>query len=143
MDRCVLRPPHVPSEPRYPHSCTRSFLHKKFLVLTHHSNTCMIFSRGLRCALRSGEAYQRCAPDHTWLCLQNSSPLQGYLAHKKPPPPKDPTVGTSLGPYGGPLGGVARPTILGKYFADFVIHVRNHHGAKGLRVDGGGWRVDA
>ena len=33
------------------------------------------------------------------------SPLQGYLAHKKPPPPPDPTVGPYLGSYGGPRGG--------------------------------------
>ena len=27
--------------------------------------------------------------------------IQGYLAHKKQPPPQDPTVGLCLGPYGG------------------------------------------
>ena len=31
--------------------------------------------------------------------------LQGYLAHKNPPPPQDPTVGLYLGPYDGPWGG--------------------------------------
>ena len=31
--------------------------------------------------------------------------LQGYLAHKKQPPPEDPTAGLCLGPYGGPIGG--------------------------------------
>jgi len=35
-----------------------------------------------------------------------SSPpgVHGYLAHKKTPPPQDPTVGLCLGPYGGPRG---------------------------------------
>ena len=28
--------------------------------------------------------------------------MQGYPAHKKQPPPHDPTVGLCLGPYGGP-----------------------------------------
>jgi hypothetical protein len=28
--------------------------------------------------------------------------IQGYLAHKKTPPPQDPTVGRCLGSYGGP-----------------------------------------
>jgi hypothetical protein len=31
--------------------------------------------------------------------------VQGYLAHKKRPPPEDPTVGLCLAPYGGPRGG--------------------------------------
>ena len=30
---------------------------------------------------------------------------QGYLAHKNPHPPLDPTVGLYLGSYGGPRGG--------------------------------------
>ena len=33
--------------------------------------------------------------------------VQGYLAHKKLPPPYDPTVGLYLGPCGGPGGGGA------------------------------------
>ena len=32
--------------------------------------------------------------------------LQGYITHGKLPPPKDPTVGLCLGPYGGPRKGV-------------------------------------
>ena len=31
--------------------------------------------------------------------------IQGYLAHKKLPPPKSPTVGLCLGPNGGARGG--------------------------------------
>ena len=31
--------------------------------------------------------------------------VPGYLAHKKQPPPKDPTKGLSVGPYGGPRRG--------------------------------------
>ena len=31
--------------------------------------------------------------------------LQGHLAHKKTPPPQDPTAALGLGPSGGPSGG--------------------------------------
>ena len=34
--------------------------------------------------------------------LQHLAPVQGYLAHEKRRPPKDPSVGLCLGPYGGP-----------------------------------------
>jgi hypothetical protein len=34
--------------------------------------------------------------------VQGLHPLQGYLAHEKPPPPQDPAVGLCLGPYDGP-----------------------------------------
>ena len=30
--------------------------------------------------------------------------IRGYLAHKKHPPPQDPTVGLCLGTYGDPVG---------------------------------------
>ena len=42
------------------------------------------------------------------MCVVNfagGKQLQGYLAHKRPPPPYDPTSGLCLGPYGGPRGG--------------------------------------
>jgi len=37
-----------------------------------------------------------------WSAATFGPAVQGYLAHKKPQPPKDPTVGLCIGPYGGP-----------------------------------------
>ena len=42
--------------------------------------------------------------------------VRGYLAHNKPPPTLDPTVGLCLRPYGGARGGCVRketPNLLG------------------------------
>ena len=44
-------------------------------------------------------------PSEVLLQLLLKLSLQGYLAHKKTPPPQDPKVGLCLGPCGGPWGG--------------------------------------
>ena len=36
--------------------------------------------------------------------VEHSGVVQGYLAHKNPPPPQNPTVALYLGTYGGPRG---------------------------------------
>jgi len=46
-------------------------------------------------------------PNQGSVWISEVTALQGHLAHKKQPPPQDPTVGPCLGPYGGPGEGVS------------------------------------
>ena len=49
------------------------------------------------------------------LCpYSRATPVQGCLAHKEPPLPRDPTVGPCLRSYGGPRGG-------GRFFLSEVV----------------------
>ena len=65
--------------------------------------------------------------------------VQGYLAHQKFPPPKDPTVGLCLGPYGGPgRGGVSdeRGTPVRGRCPAKMAHTRQSRPAFGLGFQG-------
>ena len=62
-------------------------------------------------------------------CLMNEvCSLQGYLAHKTPPPPKDPTVGPCLGSYGGSRGGAVSyergtPVALRPFTVPYLVQI--------------------
>ena len=76
--------------------------------------------------------------------LDNLYTIQEYLAHKKPPPPKDPTVGPCLWSYGGPRWGGAvsdeRGTLVHHEEGSRVVMMECAPYTGEWKV-GGGWRL--